>query len=241
MHQKSIIRQEFTLTVAGLLIGGTCGYVLIEGWPVIDSLFMTIITLSTVGYGETQELSQAGRIFTSLLIGLSVICMACWTATITSVFVSGNLSGRFAQQKEKKMISQLTGHTVVCGGGIIARTVIEKLVREKKKVVAVISNPDEIQWVRRLYPDVPIVEDDPKSELALADANAIAAANLVAASEEDYDNLLIAITGRGLGVELRVICCSQSTELASRMFKIGADEVICPLVLGGERVAKLIA
>ena len=75
----------------------------------------------------------------------------------------------------------------------------------------------------------------------MADANALAAAYLVAAAESDFDNLLITITGKSLGTKIQVISCAQSTELASRMFKVGADEVICPLVLGGQHAAKMIA
>ena len=74
----------------------------------------------------------------------------------------------------------------------------------------------------------------------MADANAISAKYLVAAVESDYDNLLITITGKGLGTDIRVLSCAQSTELASRMMKVGADEVICPFIIGGEHVATLI-
>ena len=239
--QSLIFQRIFTVFVASLLLAGTCGYVLIEGWSLLDGFYMTIITLSTVGYGETQELSQSGRLFTSILIGVSMVCMACWTAGITSLFVSADISGAFRKQKEMKMIASMKGHTVVCGGGMMARTLIAQLVRQQKQVVVIISDETEIALVRRLHPNVPIVTGDPKSELALADANALAAGHLVAAAESDYDNLLIAITGKGLGTNIKVISCAQSNELASRMYKVGADNVICPQVLGGEQAAQLIA
>ena len=238
--QTFAFKRVFTAMVASLLVVGTCGYVLIEGWPLIDAIFMTVITLSTVGYGETQELSHGGRIFTSILIGVSMVCMACWTAGITSFFVSADVKDTFRKQKERKMISQMSGHTVVCGGGVTARTIIDQLVRQNKQVVAIVDDQDEMQLLKRLHAEVPIIQGDPKSEFALADANALAASFLIAAVEADFDNLLITITGKGMGTNIKVISFAQSTELASRMFKVGADEVICPFVLGGEKAANLI-
>lgn len=223
------------------LVIGTCGYVIIEDWPVLDSFYMSIITLSTVGYGETRDLSETGRVFTTGLIGLSVLSMAWWTAGITSMIVNGEITGSFRKQKEAKMISNLSKHTVVCGGGLFARTVIDQLSRDAKDVVAIIGSEEEIKLIQRLYPDLLIVQGDPKSELALADANAMTASYLVAAVESDFDNLLITITGKGLGTGIKIISCAQGNELASRMIKVGADEVICPFILGGEYAAKKIA
>ncbi len=238
---RSCSFQRVLTTVVGILIiAGTCGYILIEGWSVIDAVYMTVITLSTVGFGEVEELTPHGRLFTSLLITISLISMACWTAGFTSILVSGELSGRFQNQRERKMISAMKDHVIVCGGGVTALTVIARLTAAGKSVVAITNDAHEMDMIRRAAPEVPIVQDDPKSELALADANAISAAHLVAAGESDFDNLLITITGKGLGTGIRVISCAQSTELASRMMKVGADEVICPLIIGGENVADLI-
>ncbi len=223
------------------LIVGTVGYVIIEGWPVLDGLYMSIITLSTVGYGETQELSSIGRIFTTALIAMSMLSMAWWTAGITSMIVGGELSGRFRKQKEAKMISRMSNHTVVCGGGLFARTVIDQLFRDEKQVVAIIGCEEEVTLMRRLYPELLIIEGDPKSEMSLADANAVSADFLVAAVESDYDNLLITITGKGLGTDVKIISCAQGNELASRMIKVGADQVVCPFVLAGQQAAKMIA
>lgn len=235
------INRKLTYLLIGLLVAGSCGYALIEGWPLADSVYMTVITLSTVGYGETQELSQVGRLFTTILISAAVVLMACWTAGITSAIVSDDLSGAFRKRKELKMISKLFDHTVVCGGGVFAQTVIEKLVRQQKDVVVVTDDPEQVQRIKRLFPNVPVVEEDPTSELAMFDANALSAKYLIAAAESDFDNLLITITGTGLGNEMKVISCAQTGELANRMMKVGADEVICPFVLAGESAVRFVA
>lgn len=233
-------QRAFSALVAALLVVGTAGFVFIEGWTLPDAIYMTLITLSTVGFGEIQELSLHGRVFTSVLIVFSWVSMACWTAGITSYMVSGQLGGQFKLQREKKMISSMQEHTVVCGGGILAQTILRQLHLAGSPVVAITDDEGEIGLIERMFPDVPIVRDDPKDELALADANLLSAKHLIAATEDDYDNLLITITGKAMGTSVRVMACASTGELASRMNKVGADEVICPQVLGGEHVANLI-
>lgn len=236
----SSIQRTLTLSVLLLLAVGTVGLMWLEGWNSLDAFYMTLITLSTVGFGEIHELSDGGRGFTSCLIAVSVVLMACWTAEITSVFVSGQITGSFRTKKERRMIGKMKGHTIVCGGGVTGLTAIRKLSAKGLEVVAICDNEDQIKAIRRHAPDVPVVEEDPKSELALLDANLLNAENLVAALDSDFENLLITITGRGIGKNIRVISFAQDNELASRMRKVGATEVICPQVLGGEHVAGIL-
>jgi voltage-gated potassium channel len=226
--------------VTCLLIAGTVGFVAIEGWTVADSLYMTIITLSTVGYGETNDLTPHGRAFTSSLILISIVLMTCWTAGITSFLVNGQLSGQFYRLRIKKKMNQMNNHVVVCGGGAAARTLIHQLKMQAKEIVAIVKAPSELLATQKFFPDIPLIDADPKSEMALFDANILSAAHLVAATESDFDNLLIVITGKGLGTDLKVISVAENPELANRMLKVGADEVVCPLVIGGERIASII-
>ena len=236
---KSYVR-AFTGLIGILVILGTCGFVLFESWPVIDSLYMTVITLSTVGYGEIGELSDSGRMFTSLLIGISVISMACWTASITSFLVSDDISGRLKARQDRNMIRKMKRHAIICGGGLLARTVAQELTKRNKQAVLITDDPTEIQYFTALFPNIPIVNSDPKSELALADANCCNADCIIAATDNDYDNLLITITGRGLGEQMKVIACAKTNDLTARMLKIGADDVVCPLILAGEQAANLV-
>ncbi|MEL6107465.1 MAG: potassium channel family protein [Planctomycetota bacterium] len=239
MQSFHIQRLATTLVVIVLLIG-TIGFVLIEGWPVDDSLYMTVITLSTVGYGEVQELTPKGRMFASALISISFVLVACWTSGFTSILVSGEVTGRFQNQRERKMISKMKGHAVVCGGGVSALTILHHLSLAGKDVVIITDDPKQIEMIRRTSPQTPVIEADPISEMALIDSNALSAGYLVAATESDHNNLLITISGKGLGTDVRVISFAHSTDLASRMFKVGADEVICPFVSSGEKVAEMI-
>ncbi len=234
------LQRRLTVLLTLLIIAGTVGFVAIEGWTFADSLYMTIITMSTVGYGETNDLTPHGRAFASGLISVSIVMMACWTAGVTSFLVNGQLSGQFYRLRIKKKMSQMNNHVVVCGGGAAARTLIHELKMQGSEIAVIACDPAEVEMIKTLYSDVPLVEAEPKSEMAMIDANILSAGHLVAATESDFDNLLIVISGKGLGTDIKVVSMAKNPELANRMLKVGADEVVCPLVIGGERVASII-
>lgn len=235
------LQRKLSILVACLVIAGSVGFVAIEGWSFADSLYMTVITMSTVGYGETNELTSHGRAFATSLIAISIVLMACWTAGVTSFLVNGQLSGEFYRLRIKKRVNRMKNHVVVCGGGATARTLIQQLRTQGKQIVAVVQDPDEVQMIRRFHADIALIEGDPKSEMAMFDANILAADYLIAATRSDFDNLLIVISGKGLGTKLKVLSIAENPELANRMLKVGADEVVCPLVIGGERIASIIS
>lgn len=223
-----------------LLAVGTLGYVLLEGWPPLDSFFMTVITLSTVGYGTVHDLSMAGRWFTSVLIFLSIISMTCWTATLTSFIVESDLGGHFVRRKIRKMIAQLKDHTVVCGSGLMAQAVIDRLMRKQMPLVVVDSNVEQLEMLRRRFRNLLLVEGKATNELTLAEANILEARHVVAALESEVDNLLVAITCKDMGHDIAVYAGCNDTSIANRMRKAGVDEVISPFQLSGDRVSELI-
>jgi voltage-gated potassium channel len=227
--------------IAAVLLIGTLGYALIEQWRFDESFYMSVITLSTVGYGETRELSPPGRMFTTGLIFISVAGLSCWTASLTSLFVEGDLSGTFRKKKAKKMAASLSNHTIVCGSGMMAKTIVEELTRKEIPVVLVDDDPKELEIIRRRYPSVPIIEAAAIDELALFDANVLTAKNVVAALPSDFDNLLIAMTCKDLGTDIKVVARTDDSRIAGRMLKAGVDNVICPFQLSGEHAAQLIA
>jgi voltage-gated potassium channel len=223
---------------ASALVLGTLGYVLIEGWSTQDGFYMSVITLATVGYGETQELSGLGRLFTCFLIFFSIICLSCWTACLTSLFVEGDLTGAFQQKRARKMAEGLKGHTIICGSGTMAKTVLEILVRKQVSVVLIDGNSEELKIIRRRYPKVAIIESSAVDELTLSSANVLKAKSVIAALDSDFDNLMIAMTCKDLGTDLKVIARSDDMQVASRMWKIGVEKVICPFQLSGQTAAE---
>lgn len=243
LHNNPLFRRLFACCaiIAGVLVLGTAGYMAIEGWSLNDGFYMSVITLSTVGFGETRELTQLGRLFTAGLIFISVAGLSIWTASLTSLIIEGDLSGGFRKQKAKKMAQQMNQHTIVCGSGLMAQAVIAELLAKKIPLVVVDDDVNELQGLRLKYPQLPIIEASPVDELSLFDANVLAAKHLVAAVNSDFDNLLIAMTCIDLGTKLKIVARSNDLRIARRMMKAGVDEVICPFQLSGEHAARLIA
>lgn len=228
------------LGVLVVLLAGTLGYAAIEGWSLSDGLFMTAITTSTVGYGETHELTPTGRTFTSVLIALSVIAMTCWNAALTSFLVDGDVSGRYARRRTLKMIAALKQHTIVCGTGNMARAVVERLAQKNVPLVVIGDQAVELEELQRCFRRIYTVQGSATSELTMAKANIMNAAAVVAAMESEVDNLLVGITCKDLGREVKVLARSDTASVANRMRKAGIDEVICPPQICGDRVAGII-
>lgn len=224
----------------GILLCGSWGYMLLEGWEFNDGFFMTVITLSTVGYGETHELSEMGRWFTSLLIVLCLIGMTYWTATLTSFLVDTDLGGTLVQKRMLRMISKLKGHTIVCGTTPLAEVIIARLTRKRKDVVVIDDDTKKLEHIRTRFGRVKTVEGKPTDELCLAKGNVLEASNVVAALPSEIDNLLISITCKDLRETLSVYAESNDATIANRMRKAGVEEVISPSELCGSRVSELI-
>lgn len=229
----------FTFWIFGVLIFGTAGYGLIEGWGPLDGFYMSVITLATVGYGETQALSGPGRVFTCFLIFISIISLSCWTACLTGIFVDHEIGNLWLVRKAKKMAKSMKQHTIVCGSGPMSQTVIKLLVSAKEEVLVVDSDDVQLKRIKARFPDVVVMPANAVDEVALADANVIDAKCVIATLDSDFDNLLIAMSCKDLGTPLKVIARSDDVQIASRMSKIGVENVICPFHISGEQAAKL--
>ena len=201
--------------------------------------FMTIITASTVGYGETHELSSIGRVFTAALIVLCVICMTLVTASLTSFILEHDLSGNFARKRMQKMIAKLKNHTIVCGCGPMAEAIIERLVRNRVSVVVVAEDKEKLEALGRRFRKLLFSRALPPTSCCWPKAGVLKASNVVAALESEVDNLLVAITCKDMGRNIAVFARSNDITIANRLRKAGA-EVISPNQLCGDRIAGLI-
>lgn len=229
------------LAIVTLMAVGTLGYTYIEGWPIRDGFFMTVITFSTVGYGETHQLSNTGRTFTSAFIVLCLFTMAFWSATLTSCLVEGDLNGKFKERRTRRMISKLRDHAVVCGSGTIAEAVAGRLLRRKMDVVLIDADEQRLEQLKSKYRRLLTVVGDPTNELVLAKTNVLRASYVVAVLDSELDNLLVVITCKGLGTDVAVYAQSDNGSISNRMRKAGVDEVIAPGEICGERVVDSIS
>ena len=223
-----------------LVLVGSLGFIILEGWSVVDSFYMTVITLSTVGFGETNELSSAGRIYTSLLIICSMLSVTCWTAGITSMVVNGDFSRAFYQYKANKMAKNSKDHTVVCGDGQFVELVLRQLLFEGEKVIFLSDDEAQIKKISKRFTDVPVVEGSPLVEDSLRDASITNAANLVAVLDSEHDNLLVSMLAKELNEDLSVMAKADADPVATRMRRFGIEGIISPLRLGANSISDKI-
>jgi voltage-gated potassium channel len=239
----SLYQTRFAYALA-LILGvgatGTLGYVLIEGWPVLDALYMTIITMATVGYGETQPLSTEGRVFTMGLIILSIGIAGYALSTLAAFIVEGEFYHIIQERRMDQRITKLKDHVIVCGGGRTGYYIANEFFQTKTPFVLVEQDPDMIQHVLHLIGDIPYVQGDATEDEILKLAGIDRARGLIAALGEDKDNVFIVLSARSLNPKLRVIARAGEEHNAEKLRKAGADEVVSPNAIGGMRMASVM-
>lgn len=234
-YLKRFLRIIYALLV--IIAIGVIGYMAIEGWSFIDALYMTVITLSTVGYGEVGELSTAGRVFSIILIVGGVGIMFYTLTAIVQHIVEGNLANILGRHRMKERISKLKDHIILCGYGRVGREVARVLEDEEKPFVAIDPDPDAIAKAADdgyLYLQGNATNDDVLKEAGIDQAQA-----LVAAAGNDADNVFMTLTARGLRPDLFITARSSAPESESKLRRAGANRIIFPHILGGRRLAML--
>ncbi|MCU0453467.1 MAG: potassium channel protein [Bacteroidetes bacterium] len=226
---------KIVLMLVGILFVGAFGYILIEGWTFFDALYMTVITLATVGFGETHPLSNAGRAFTIFLIlgGIGIITYG--VTTVTAFLVEGEMNGYLRRRRMQRAIGKLKEHYIVCGGGKNGRYVIEELRRTKRDVVVVERHRDRVQSL--LEDGVLALEGDATSDNTLLTAGIERATGLVATLPEDRDNLFVVITARGLNSHLRIVAKIDDVNVRDKFIRSGANSAVSASSIGGMRMA----
>ncbi len=218
-----------------ILIVGTLGYHFIEGWSLFDSLYMSVITLATVGYGETHPLSVTGRAFTLFLIlgGMGIILFGI--SELTQFIVQGGIGGILRRRKMERAIKRISHHYILCGAGKNGHYVLEELIRTKRKVVAVEKDPKKVQML--INRNIPTIEGDATNDNVLRAAGIDRAFGLVSTLPEDKDNLFAVITARGLNPKLRIVAKVDDIEVREKFFRSGANSAVSAPYIGGLRMA----
>lgn len=224
----------------GLLVfviaGGTAGYVLIEGWTAWEALYMTVITVTTVGYREVRPLSPVGEGFTMLLL-LGGVGTALYTFTLlATLVVEGDLHLRFEQRRLRRMIEQLDQHYIVCGYGRIGSVICQEFVRQGVPFVVVDRNPDRVHDV--IAAGMIAVEADASREEVLQRLGIERARGLIAVVGTDAENVYTILTARVLAPTLFIVARAQTEDAARKLARAGANRVISPYQIGAVQIAQ---
>ena len=223
------------ILVVAILVG-IVGYQAIEGWGFLDSLYMTVITLATVGYGETHPLSPEGRIFTIVLIFTGVGTLAYGLSTATAFVVEGTLNNVLERRRMDREISRMKNHIIVCGGGETGRHIIEEFIKTGVPFVVIEKDVETIKQLKRVG-RFSYIEGDATQDEILLEAGIKKAKGLITTLPLDKDNLFVILTARDLNPDLRIVTKALEPEERSKLTKVGADVVVPTSYIGGLRMA----
>lgn len=221
-----------------IVIFGTAGYMVIESWEFFDALYMTIITISTVGYSEVHHVSKAGRLFTILLVFFGVGFTLYIAAAVVQFMVEGRIRIILGRRRLEKKINRMKDHYIVCGYGRIGRVLCRNLKRKPIDLVVVEKSPELIPVMDAdgiLY-----ISGDASNEENLLKAGIKRAKGLIAALASDADNVFLVLTARQLDPDLLIIARASQEESKSKLRAAGANIVESPYDMGAASMAHRI-
>jgi voltage-gated potassium channel len=228
------------LAVLAIFAVGVIGYTIIDRGQhrLLDALYMTVITLTTVGYSEIipMENNPAGRIFTMFLILFGMGILVYFVSAITAFLVEGQLEHVFWRKRMRQTIAELKHHVIVCGAGVVAGHLMEELLRVERPVVAVIPQGSALPQLA-VERELPHIVGDASDEEVLSEAGLARADGVVAALEQDRDNVLVTLTARQMNPALRIVAMLVEPRNEAKLRRAGADSVVSPFLIGGMRMA----
>jgi voltage-gated potassium channel len=217
---------------------GATGYMMIEGWDFLDAVYMTVITLTTVGYGEVHEVSGIGRIYTILLIFIGVAFFLFVAGSVVQFMVEGRIREILGRRSLDKKIERLKNHYIVCGYGRIGRVLCNQLKRKPLDLVVIDKNPELIPTLdddKVLY-----LSGDASDEAILHKAGIQRAKGLIAVLATDTDNVFLVLTARQLNPDLYIIARASRDESKLKLQAAGANKVESPYEMGAVSMAQRI-
>ncbi len=221
-----------------ILVGGSLGYVWLEGWSFFDGLYMTVTTLTTVGYGEVQPLSRVGRTYTMFLILTGVGFMLYVIGAVARVVVEGEIQEALGKRKLEKHIKKLKNHYIICGFGRLGEIITRKLAQAQIPFVVVENDPEHAVRLGELGYYF-LIGDATREELLL-EAGLERAKGLVAVVKSDAGNVYITLTARSLNPKIFIVARAEEAGSRQKLLRAGADRVESPYEMGGTKMAHSI-
>jgi voltage-gated potassium channel len=217
---------------------GTAGYMSIEGWRFLDAFYMTVITLATVGFQEVHDLSDAGRLFTILLIVVGVSVLGYTVGKLAQIMFEGEFQRFLGRKKVEKTIEELRDHYIVCGYGRIGSLICREFAAKPIPFVVVENDPEVIEKLTE--DNVPFLRGNATEDETLLKAGIKRAKGIVSVVTSDTENVYITLTARGLNPDLFILARSGESGSEIKLKRAGANKVISPYHIGGSRMAQAI-
>lgn len=221
---------------------GTVGYTILSPThSVLDAVYMTVITLTTVGYGEIIDLSNhpEGRVFTIFLLFTGVGTFVYFFSSLTGFIVEGNIERIFRRRKMQKLIAHLKDHYIVSGAEFIARHIVRELVDTERELVLIASSEEAVADIRAHAGGAPFpaIVGDPTDDHNLVEAGIVRARGVFACMEADKDTLILTLSARLLNPNVKIVARCVDEDFVAKIRKAGADQVVSPPLIGGLRMA----
>lgn len=226
------------VALSAIALGATAGFMLVEGWTLGESLYMAVITVSTVGYGEVRPLSANGRALAVAVIVLAVAALGYSATSIGAYLAEGHLVQDFRRRRMERAIRRLRDHYIICGGGRFGREVAEEFRRSRAPFVVVEPEPEECEMAQ--IRDVLFVRGEAGNDEALQAAGVDRAAGLVSALPEDDANLFVVLSARQLNPKLTIITQATEQRSVDKLRLAGADRVVSPYRIAGHGMASAL-
>jgi len=233
---RSPFRIRYALLAMGAALAfGTLGFHLIEGWTLADSLYVTVQTLTTVGYGDMTPRDGRGRLFAVIVMMVGAGGVALAVSTIVQSVVQSELLLTFGQRRLTRKMSQLHDHFIICGSGRVGSHLVRDILRTNETFVVIEKDQQRAaEFSRR---GLNVLVNDATLEDALRDAGVERARGLAACLPDDADNVYIVLTARDLNPHLRIVARAAEEQAEAKLLRAGANRVIAPTIIGGHRMA----
>ena len=225
------------LALVVITVAGALGYMVFEGWSFTDALYMTVITLTTVGYREVRPLDTTGQLWTMLLLVTGVGTLFYAAVSSVELVVEGAIRGYFGRRRMQTAIAKLSDHYILCGYGRVGRQVAAEFARDGVPFVVVDQDPEIVEeCVAEGYL---ALLGEASDDGRLEEAGVRRAKGLVAAVDSDADNVFVVLSARKLNPRLNIVARASSDESAAKLEMAGADRTLSPYAVGGRRLASL--
>ena len=239
--EESRFRRRILISVGFIIlnaVGATIAYQIVEGWSLLDSLYMVAITLTTVGFGEVHPLSLAGRILTLGLVVFGVGGALYALAAITEYVAEGHFAAGIRRRRLRRLVSKLSGHYIVCGFGRMGRGIAGELLREGHSVCVVEIDAENCEAAEEM--ELPVVRGDATDDASLIAAGLPRASGLVTALDSDAENAFVTLTARSLAPEVKIVARAEHDSAIDKLRKVGADYSVTPYSAGAQQMTLLL-